>query len=291
MEFLKKLNLERFFTPELLLKLLTVTLFALLVAAGTRILAKVVRSLLKGKATDQAQMLISKVIVYTGGIIIILVVLSELGVKLNAILGAAGVIGIAVGLASQTSLANIISGIFLISEKPFEVGDLIRYGSITGIVMSIDLLSIKIRTHDNLFVRIPSEKILNSELVNITRFPIRRMDINLSVSYNSDLQRVRRILNEITQANILCLNEPEPLYLYKEFGQSGIEILFAVWFEKANFVPVKNSLFEEIKRRFDEEGIEIPFPHRTLYSGKSTEPFPIRIVNSIEEEYRELPKE
>ena len=117
-------------------------------------------------------------------------VLGELGVKLTALLGAAGIVGIAVGFASQTSVSNIISGLFLISEKPFAIGDVLKVGGTTGIIQSIDLLSIKIRTFDNLFVRIPNEKILSSEVTNITRFPIRRMDIVFQVDYGQDLARV-----------------------------------------------------------------------------------------------------
>lgn len=278
MDFIESLNLERFFTSEVLLRLLSLVLFSLALMIGARILAKIIRNVLKGKSSEQFRLLLSKVILYAAGIIIIMVILSELGIKLNALLGAAGILGIVVGLAAQTSLSNIISGIFLISERPFEVGDLIRYGTITGIVISIDLLSVKLRTHDNLYIRIPTEKILNSELTNITRFPVRRMDLNISVAYKEDLTKVRKILEEIARDNPYCLDEPEPLYLYKEFGASGIEILFAVWFEKTNFVLVKNSLFEEIKRRFKEEGVEIPFPHRTIYTGEASEPMPVRIM-------------
>src|SRR5208283_1440362 len=153
------------------------------------------------KSTPQRQMVVRKIISYSGFVLVLMAVLAELGVKLTALLGAAGIVGIAVGFASQTSVSNIISGLFLISEKPFAIGDVIKIGGTTGIIQSIDLLSIKIRTFDNMFVRIPNEKILTSEVTNITRFPIRRMDITLQVSYDEDLDRVRTVLNEIAVAN------------------------------------------------------------------------------------------
>ena len=169
-----------------------------------RLLVAAVQRFIMKKSTPQRQMIARKAITYAGFVLVLMAVLAELGVKLTALLGAAGIVGIAVGFASQTSVSNIISGLFLISEKPFAVGDVIRIGGTTGIIQSIDLLSIKIRTFDNLFVRIPNEKILSSEVTNITRFPIRRMDITLQVAYGEDLDRVRALLADVARANRYC---------------------------------------------------------------------------------------
>ena len=108
-----------------------------------------------------------------------LTVLSIFDIDLTALLGAAGIAGLTIGVASKNSVGNIISGIFLISEKSFQVGDVVKIKDKTGIVYSIDLLSIKLRTFDNLYVRIPNENIINSDVTTVTRFPIRRMDINI----------------------------------------------------------------------------------------------------------------
>jgi small-conductance mechanosensitive channel len=191
-------------------------------------------------------------------------VLGELGVKLTALLGAAGIVGIAVGFASQTSVSNIISGLFLISEKPFAIGDVIKIGATTGIIQSIDLLSIKIRTFDNLFVRIPNEKILTSEVTNITRFPIRRMDILLQVDYGQDLSKVHGVLAAIASDNPWSLDEPEPLIMFTEFKESGIEIMLGLWFAKADFIDLKNSIMKDISARFAAEGIRFAHPRRTV---------------------------
>jgi small-conductance mechanosensitive channel len=229
-----------------------------------RLLVAAVQRLFMKKATPQRRMVVRKIIVYSGFVIVLMTVLAELGVKLTALLGAAGIVGIAVGFASQTSVSNIISGLFLISEKPFAVGDAIRIGSTTGIIQSIDLLSIKLRTFDNLFVRIPNEKILTSEVTNITRFPIRRMDIMMQVSYREDLDRVREVLAGVALANRYCLDEPAPVILCTEFKESGVELLFGLWFSKADFSNLKNSIMQDIRKRFAAEGIAIPYPTRTL---------------------------
>jgi small-conductance mechanosensitive channel len=191
-------------------------------------------------------------------------VLAELGVKLTALLAGAGIVGIAVGFASQTSVSNIVSGLFLISEKPFSVGDVIKIGDTTGIIQSIDLLSIKIRTFDNLFVRIPNEKILTSVVTNITRFPVRRMDIVFLVSYDDNLDRIRTVLTEIARANPWCLDEPAPLVVLNDFKESGVEVLLGLWFAKDDFLDLKNSIMNEILVRFRAEGIGIPYPHSTV---------------------------
>ncbi|MBN1349467.1 mechanosensitive ion channel family protein [candidate division KSB1 bacterium] len=233
------------------------------------------------KFTPQQGMIFGKLVLYGGVTIIALSILNELGFKLSHLLGAAGIIGIAVGFASQTSVSNVISGLFLIAEKPFEVNDIITVGGITGQVLSIDMLSIKIRTFDNKYVRIPNETIIKSDVTNITHFPIRRVDINIGVAYKEDLGRVRNVLLDIARINPLCLNEPEPMVLFTGYGNSSIDMLFAVWVAKADWFVVKNQLMEDVKKRFDQLGIEIPFPHLSLYKGSVTEPIPVNIVKRV----------
>jgi small-conductance mechanosensitive channel len=235
----------------------------------------------KKRFSQQTAMLVRKGIFYTGAFIILITALRLAGFKLTALLGAAGIAGIAIGFASQTSISNIISGLFLISEKPFAVNDVIKVGDTMGIVLSIDLLSIKIRTYDNLYIRIPNEKIIKEELTNVTRFPIRRLNIDISVAYKEDLAKVKAILLELARKNPFCLDNPEPFFVIKEFGNSGIDLQLGVWFSKTDYVAVKNSIMQEIKERFDAEGIEIPFPHISVYAGSKTPPFQIQLTKGL----------
>ena len=229
------------------------------------------------KASPQSKMLFTKGIIYTGVLIVVFTIINILELKnvFHTMLGAAGVLGIILGIASQTSIGNIVSGLFLISEKPFEIGDLIRVGEKQGVVYSIDLLSIKLRTLDNLLIRIPNQTIITTEVVNITKFPIRRMDITIGVAYKEDLKKVTEVLRSIANENPLCLDEPEPLVLANTFNTSSIDFIFGVWFEKTNYLQVRNSIFQQVTERFKEEGIEIPFPHISIYRGEATKPFPI----------------
>ena len=242
-----------------------------------QILVILTKRVLFKKASPQSKMLITKGIIYTGVVVVVFTIINILELKnvFHTMLGAAGVLGIILGIASQTSIGNIVSGLFLISEKPFEIGDLIRVGDKQGVVYAIDLLSIKLRTLDNLLIRIPNQTIISTEVVNITKFPIRRMDITIGVAYKEDLKKVTELLRSIAHENPLCLDEPEALVLSNTFNTSSIDFIFGVWFEKTNYLQVRNSIFQQITERFREEGIEIPFPHISVYTGEATKPFPV----------------
>lgn len=233
-----------------------------------------------GRVHPQAGLIAGKLMLYGGLMIVAVSTLRELGFSLAPLLGAAGVLGIALGFASQTSVSNVISGLFLIAERPFIVNDLIEVGGVTGRVISIDTLSVQLRTFDNRMVRIPNETLVKSQMINITRFPIRRVDVRIGVAYKEDAARIRALLLDIAEQNPTCLMEPEPVVIVEGFGESSLNFLFGVWATQANFLKLKNGIQEDIKARFDAEGVEIPFPHRTLYVGSTTEPFPVRVVDT-----------
>lgn len=237
-----------------------------------------IRKGLRKKVSEQSIMLLSKGVVYIGSTIVVLMTLQQAGVKLGTLLGAAGIAGVAIGFASQTSLSNLISGLFLIWERPFAVGDVLQCGSDHGVVHSVDLLSVQLRTFNNQLIRIPNETLIKTSFTNITRFPIRRMDIPIGVAYKEDISTVIEILTDVADRNPYCLDEPAPLIIFKGFGDSALEFMFGPWFAKTDYIALRNSLLMEVKKRFDEEGIEIPFPHRTLYAGEATKPFPVHVV-------------
>lgn len=245
-----------------------------------RLLASAVVRAFSGKLDAHRAMVLRRAVFYLVLGLAVASALHQLGFNLGVLLGAAGIVSVALGFASQTSVSNIISGLFLVSERPFGVGDVIRVGTTTGEVLSVDLLSVKLRTFDNLFVRIPNETLIKSEVVNLNRFPIRRIDLLLGVAYKEDIGRVRRVLQAVADANPLCLEEPKPLFIVVGFGASSVDLQFSVWVKRENFLELKNGLFEEISRAFSDHGIEIPFPHVSVYAGSVTEPIPVRFVNA-----------
>ncbi len=208
--------------------------------------------------------------------------LRQLGFDLSVLMGAAGIFTVAIGFASQTSASNIISGLFLLGEKAFSVGDIIQVDGIEGEVVSIDLLSAKIRTFDNLFVRIPNETLLKSKVTTNTRYPIRRYNIMMGVAYKEDINHVIKTLMDVADKNPICLDEPKPLFIHRGFGESSVDFQFSVWCTRENWLNMRNSIQIEIKQAFDRENIEIPFPHRTLYTGSQTEAMPIRMASEVD---------
>jgi small-conductance mechanosensitive channel len=131
--------------------------------------------------------------------------LQVLGFSLGLLLGTAGILTVAIGFAAQTSASNLISGIFLMAEQPFVIGDIIKVADTTGTVVSVDWLSVRLRTFDNLLVRIPNETMLKSNVTNLTHYPVRRLDMQIGVAYKEDIERVRRVLEEVADKNPICL--------------------------------------------------------------------------------------
>lgn len=268
--------LSSFITPERISLAIRIILMLVIGIPLVKFIKRMTGKVIQDKLSAQSEMLIKRTVSYLGWLILIVMILNEFGFKLSALLGAAGVLGVAIGFASQTSVSNIISGIFLISEKPFAVGDIVQIGDTVGVVLSIDLLSIKVRTFDYRFVRVPNENMIKNEIVNLTRFDSRRVNLMLSVAYKDNLNKVIDILKDVAVNEPLAQKEPEPVVQITEFADSGINILFGVWALNENFVDLKNALMIKVKQRFDEEDIEIPFPHVKL-ANEEYNPLPLAV--------------
>jgi small-conductance mechanosensitive channel len=272
------LNWSTWITPERVEKSIRVLVLLGLILPTAWFLSRLVGKFVEKRTNLHYGLMARKFTTYLTTGIILVMVLSDLGFKLTPLLSAAGIVGVAVGFAAQTSLSNFISGLFLISEKPFAVGDVIQMGDTIGSVLSIDLMSVKLRTFDNRYVRIPNAKLIQTEFVNATRFPIRRLDINVGVAYKENIEKVKKALKEVADKNPYCLDEPAAVIIFQKYGDSALEFLLGAWCARTDFLNLRNTIMQEIKERFDADGIEIPFPHRTLYTGEVTAPFPIRIV-------------
>ncbi|ANF82452.1 mechanosensitive ion channel protein [Acinetobacter sp. NCu2D-2] len=198
-------------------------------------------------------------------LIFVMASLKEAGFKLSVFLGAAGILTVALGFASQTSASNLISGMFLIGEGSFEVGDtiqltLIRGHTVEGEVISIDLLSVKLLTNDNVYVRVPNEQLIRAPVHNLSKFPIRRIPITLAINFHEDIIKVREVLLDVANKYPLVLADPKPAVTVTAFRESSIELLFAVWCQQENFLKVKDEMHERIRNGFVENQIEIPVP-------------------------------
>ncbi len=212
----------------------------------------------------QQRMLFEKVTYYGLVILAIAAALDSLGFDLKVLLGAAGVLTVAIGFAAQTSASNLISGIFLMIERPFVVGNTVAVGDIRGEIVAIDLLSTKIRTFTNLMVRIPNETLVKSNIINYSFFPIRRLDLEVGVGYSSDLALVEQTIRETLMGHPLALRNPLPEVNMRAFGASSIDFDIHVWTQTESASIVKGEIYRALNNAFKSNNIEIPFPTRTI---------------------------
>lgn len=227
-------------------------------------LARLVEHAMSNRFSLHHVVLASRAVFYLVLILFSITSLQYLGFNLSVLLGAAGVFTVAVSFASQTAASNLISGIFLLFERPFKMGDNIEVKGVSGTVESIDLLSTKIKTSDNKLVRVPNEALIKSEITNLSYFKTRRIDLLISVAYNTDIERVKLLLLTVAGQCRDVLHDPEPKVTVNSFADSSIELKFMLWALNENFSAVKNTLQESIKQQFDLAGIEMPFPQITI---------------------------
>lgn len=230
-----------------------------------KIVSKKIFLIIPKNIDNQSIGILQRVTYYILLVIGILLGLKQLGFDLGVLIGAAGIMSVAIGFAAQTSTANMISGIFLLFEKQFGVTDIIEVGTTKGEVVSIGLLSTQLRTMDNLSVRIPNEMLMKSEIKNYTRFPLRRIDLMLRVNTDENLEEVKKILFEISDKNPQCLDEPKSVFVLSNLSDSGIEFQFSVWVKREGYLEIKNRLQVEIYKIFSLKNIKIPYPNRVLF--------------------------
>jgi small-conductance mechanosensitive channel len=251
---------KTFFSPPVLLKILNCIIAVALLFVVYKVVRQSSRRLAAKALRPTGASVVDAVVRYTFLVLGIMYVLGVFGISLNALLGAAGVAGLTIGFAAQTSVSNIISGFFLLSEKVIQVGDYISLGDTTGTVASIDMLSVKLKTLDNQLVRVPNQSIINSNMTNFSYYPTRRMAVKVQVSYGADLQTAFEVLQTVPAQCPLVLTDPEPFCLFESFDDSGISLSLYVWFKKEDLRAVKNAVFIAVKSTFDQQGISIPFP-------------------------------
>ena len=272
------MDLQNVLTTEQLYGVLRAGFTLVLGFAAAHLLRSAMGSVLDRRTSAQHAMLGRKIAYYVVVALAFASALRELGLNLGVLLGAAGVVTVAMGFAAQTSASNLISGLFLMSEGPFVVGEVIQVAGTTGEVLSIDLLSVKLRTFDNLYVRVPNETLVKSQITNMTRHPIRRYDLQVGVAYDAKIAKVREVLMEVAAKNPLALREPRPVIIFQSFGESAVNLQFSVWTARDNYLDLRNGLAEDVREAFQREGIEIPYPHRAVITRTLPAPVPAEAV-------------
>lgn len=251
--------IKTFATWHNLFKVIGAIIVILIMWLVFKLIKHAVKRISKEKIPVHVSKTILKLISYVFYVLVVMYVLSLFGVKLSAIWGAAGIAGVAIGFAAQTSVSNFISGLFVIGEKTMKIGDFIEVGGVSGTVDSIGLLSIKIHTTNNQLIRIPNSSIINTNFQNNSFFENRRFLFEVPIDYSSDMNLALETMKSVPELCPSVLKDPAPAVWYSGFGDSGINLTLAVWFEPKNLVPMQNEVYIAIKETFDKQGINIPF--------------------------------
>ena len=235
-------------------------------AKGIRVLIR--RALQKGKVDDILVSFVSS-LCYVGIMaFIIIAALGQLGVQTASFVAVLAAAGLAVGLALQGSLSNFAAGVLMIIFKPFKVGDFIEGGGVAGVVEEIGIFTTELKSPDNKKIIVPNAKMTSDNIVNYTAKDMRRIDIVAGVSYSDDLDKVKKILAEIMAKDDRILKDPAPTIGVLELADSSVNFAVRPWVKTAEYWDVFFATQESIKKRFDAEGICIPFPQQDVHIHK-----------------------
>ncbi|MDV6032577.1 MAG: mechanosensitive ion channel family protein [Phycisphaera sp. RhM] len=239
----------------------------LITAIVARIIAKSVNWVLdrRVKISQLAERMISNSIKNVVFVIGFAVALTTLEIDITPIVAAIGATGLVVGLALQGTLSNFASGLMILVNRPFDVGNVVTAGGITGTVDKMNLISTTFRTFDNQTIHVPNNSIWNNVITNITANENRRVDMEFGIGYGDDFEQAEQIILEVVRSHDLVLDDPAPVVVTHALADSSVNIVCRPWAKTSDWWQVKTDVTRAVKRRFDEAGISIPFPQRDIY--------------------------
>ena len=237
-----------------------------------KILIKVISTALERSNTeDTVRIFVTNLLNTLLMIVVFIAAINQLGIQTTSIIAVLGAAGLAIGLALQGSLSNFAAGILIVIYRPYKVGDYIQADNHLGTVNDIQIFSTVLKTPDNKLVVVPNGSIMNGSIVNFSNQDKRRVDIIASCSYEDDIDKVKSVLADILSKDERILNEPKPRIAVSELADSSVNFIVRPWVKNSDYLDVYYSLLEEIKKRFDQEGIAIPYPQTDVHIHNHTE--------------------
>ncbi len=245
--------------------------FALLLFAFF-IAARIGRGLIR-RAIDRSNLDVSSLardffIKMTGRLILLfgfIIAIAQLGIEVAPLLAGLGIAGFVIGFALQDTLSNFASGMMILVYRPFDVGDVIEAGGVTGKVDTMNLVATMVLTFDNQLLVVPNKQIWGGVIRNVTHQDTRRVDMKFGIGYSDNIQKAEQLLRDIVTDCEKVLKDPEPVIHLHELGDSSLNFIVRPWSKTAEYWDVYWHVTREVKRRFDEEGISIPFPQRDVH--------------------------
>ncbi|MGB2925017.1 MAG: mechanosensitive ion channel domain-containing protein [Limnothrix sp.] len=249
------------------IRIVTAILILFIGLQAAKWVKKSVKSLMQKAKIDSTVTSFMSNLSYVAFIMLVAVaVLERIGVETTSFLAVLGAAGLAIGLALQGSLTNFASGFLLIIFRPFSVDDLVIIAGERGFVQEISFLTTRLRTPDNQIIIVPNSKIYSDKIVNVTINQKLRVDLVFGVGYEADIDTTKRILEEVATQDSRVLDTPAPPRIeMDELADSSVNFVMRIWIKSEDYLTIRFGITEEVKRRLDEAGINIPFPQRDVH--------------------------
>ncbi|MAD10457.1 MAG: mechanosensitive ion channel protein MscS [Alteromonas sp.] len=202
---------------------------------------------------------------------VIVASLDELGVDTTSLVAILGAAGLAIGLSLQDSLKNFAAGVMLLVFKPFRAGDYIEAAGVAGTVKKIGIFTSSMNTPDNKGIIVPNGKIYGDNIINYSAMTTRRVDMTFGIGYDDDLLKAKTVLEQMVKEDERILEEPAPVVAVSSLGDSSVNFMVRPWVKKEDYFAVLWAFTENVKLRFDKEGISIPFPQMDVHFFKEAD--------------------
>lgn len=223
------------------------------------------KAMLRGRMDETLTAFLGNVLYGFGMAVVIISALGQLGVSTTSAAAILGGAALAIGLSLQGQLSSLAAGVILILFRPFKKGDFVEIGGEMGTVDEIKIIHTVLKSLDNQLVIVPNNNITTQIITNYSALPTRRIDLTIGIGYSSDLLKAKAILEELVAAETRRLEEPASAIMVKNLGESSVDFAVRFWVDRGDWWATHCDMIERIKLRFDAEGIEIPFPQRTVH--------------------------
>ncbi|MGD2126580.1 MAG: mechanosensitive ion channel [Desulfobacteraceae bacterium] len=272
-QMLQKLDVSAMMTklvayvPNLIAAVVLAGVFWVLVIITKRVLATTMR---KARVPEEARDLMLRFVGYAVIIIALLTIASQLGIKITSLVAGLGIAGLALSFAAQETVANVISGITLLVDRPFKKDDWVCVGDMHASVSEVRLRTTVLTTFDNETVVMPNRMLARERIRNFTLTPRIRVRVPVGIAYKEKTQAAREVMLATTRGDERILDAPEPAVIVTGLGDSSVNLELRFWTEDSLMkYPLQWEYTERCKRALDEVGIEIPFPHRQIFLERS----------------------
>ena len=257
--------------PNIIASIFIILIFIFLAKLARKVFSKVLPRISKNEAVTSLLDTIIYFIIILIGFFVSLEILN-LDKTVTSLLAGAGVLGLALGFAFQEIASNFVSGIFIAFREPYKLGDIVQLDQHFGKITNINLRTTSITTFQGLEIIIPNKHMFTKPFTNFTTTPKRRIDVEVGVSYEDDLEKVEKVTKEALLNINEIIKDEEPEVFFKEFADSSINLVARIWIhypENQAFLKARHKAIINIKKHYDKNGISIPFPIRTIVMDKT----------------------